>query len=306
MAISTPIYQNVINNTLGDPERSKRFTASIVSAVAVNPDLQNCECGSVLAAALLGESLNLSPSPQLGQFYLVPFDVQLKDENGNKMWKTDEQGNKIKNDKGKWIPIVETKAQFIIGYKGYIQLAIRSGCYKHLNVVEVKQGEFISFNPFTEELSCSWYSDSDKRAELPTVGYAARFELLDGYQKVIYWTKEQMIRHADKYAPSFSAADYKRLIAGEVPDNEMWKFQSKWYKDFDTMAKKTMIRQLIPKWGYMSAAFNTAYTHDQHAVEVDANGIFRTEDSTPASIAPGTPIKPEATNIVEKLDLNDV
>ena len=73
VAITTTGYKKLINNTLGDPDRAKRFVASITSAVAVNPDLQECEAGTILAGALLGESLNLSPSPQLGQYYLVPF-----------------------------------------------------------------------------------------------------------------------------------------------------------------------------------------------------------------------------------------
>ena len=99
VAIQTPMYQKLVNDTLGDPERARRFVAAISSAVAVNPALQACDAGTVLTAALLGESLNLSPSPQLGQYYLVPY-----------------------NDKRRG-PI----AQFQLGYKGYIQLAIRSG-----------------------------------------------------------------------------------------------------------------------------------------------------------------------------------
>ena len=84
VAISTPTYQNLIRNTLADPERAKRFIASITSAVAVNPQLQECETSTIVAGALLGESLNLSPSPQLGQFYLVPFKQKAKyDRNRN-------------------------------------------------------------------------------------------------------------------------------------------------------------------------------------------------------------------------------
>lgn len=306
IVINSPGYQKTIQNTLGDIERSKGFVASITSAVAVNPELQNCESSSILAAALLGETLNLSPSPQLGQYYLVPFEVQLKDENGNKLWLVDEQGNKIKNDKGKWIPITESKAQFIMGYKGYIQLAIRSRQYKRLNVVEVKQGEFVSYQPFEEDLVCNWYADIAKREELPTIGYAAMFELLGGFRKVLYWTKEQMIWHADTYVPAFSAKDYARLTAGEIPDNEMWKYQSRWYKDFDTMAKKTMIRQLIPKWGYMSTEFKTAYTNDMRVINVDASGVFSADNNAVASIPTGMPIKPEATSVAQKVNLDDL
>ena len=77
VAIQTDTYHKLINNTLGDPERARRFVAAISSAGAVNPALQECDAGSVLAGALLGETLNLSPSPQLGQYYLIPFKVKV-------------------------------------------------------------------------------------------------------------------------------------------------------------------------------------------------------------------------------------
>jgi len=123
VAISTDKYRKLINNTLGDPNRARRFVAAISSAVAVNPALQECEAGSILSGALLGESLNLSPSPQLGQYYLVPFKSKAK-----------------KDREGRIISPECTKAQFILGYKGYIQLAIRSGQYTKINVIEVKEG----------------------------------------------------------------------------------------------------------------------------------------------------------------------
>ena len=141
VAITTPGYQKLINNTLGDPNRAKRFIATITSAVATNPALQECDAGTILAGALLGESLNLSPSPQLGQFYLVPFKSKAKYKNG------------------KMVEPETTKAVFVLGYKGYIQLAIRSGQYKKLNVMEIKQGELIRFDPLTEEIQCTIIED---------------------------------------------------------------------------------------------------------------------------------------------------
>ena len=110
VAITTKGYQSLISNTLRDPARARRFTASITSAVAVNPALQECDAGTILAGALLGESLNLSPSPQLGQYYLVPFKQKAK---------YDRAGNLIR-------PEIVT-ATFVLGYKGYVQLALRSG-----------------------------------------------------------------------------------------------------------------------------------------------------------------------------------
>lgn len=129
-AIQTPMYKSLVNNTLGDPARGARFIANITSAVAVNPALQECNPGTILAGALLGESLLLQPSPQLGQFYLVPFKSKAK---------RDRQGNVIEP--------ASVKAQFVLGYKGYIQLALRTGQYKRLNVLEVKSGELSGWDP---------------------------------------------------------------------------------------------------------------------------------------------------------------
>lgn len=286
--LQTDTYQRLINNTLGDPDRAKRFIGSISSAVAVNPALQDCEAGTILAGALLGESLNLSPSPQLGHYYLVPFKVKTKE--------VDMEGNDI----------YVAKAQFILGYKGYIQMALRSAQYRSLNVVAVKAGEFVSWNPFTEELICNW-SKADNRDDLPTVGYAACYEYLNGFRKTIYWSKEKMLAHADKYSVAFSARDYERLQSGNVPDDEMWKFSSFWYKDFDAMGMKTMLRQLIGKWGVMSVDFR-AYENDGKALNIDASGNIApdTNDGSMPLIPPGIPPIPEAENTAQAVNLNDL
>ena len=233
--ITTQSYQNLINNTLRDPDRARSFTASITSAVAVNPALQECDAGTILAGALLGESLKLSPSPQLGQYYLVPFK--------NKRQQT-------------------VTAQFVLGYKGYIQLALRSGQYKDLDVMVIKQGEYSGKDPETGKARFKFIEDDDVRDALPTVGYMAFFEYLNGFRKVIYWSKEKMMTHADTYSPSFSRKGYEDLLAGKVPQSEMWRYSSFWYKNFDDMAKKTMLRQLISRWGIMSVDMQTALEHD--------------------------------------------
>lgn len=252
-AMQTEKYKKLINNTLGDPVRAARFAANITSAVAVNPTLQECDAGTILAGALLGESLLLQPSPQLGQFYLVPFESKAK---------RDRQGNVIK-------PAC-LKAQFVLGYKGYIQLALRTGQYKHLNVLEVKSGELGGWDPFEERFhEMHFIEDFEKRAAMPTVGYIAHFEYINGFQKTLYWTADQMMSHADKYSPAFSAAAYKKLLNGEIPQNELWKYSSFWYKDFDGMAKKTMLRQLISKWGIMTAEMTMAYERDGHVMMPD-------------------------------------
>lgn len=311
-AITTEKYRTLISNTLGDPERAKRFVATITSAVAVNPALQECDAGTILAGALLGESLDLSPSPQLGQFYLVPFECKLKDEKGKTLFLLDEAGNKVKDEKGKWIALTEKRAQFVLGYRGYIQLAIRSGCYKHINVLDVKEDEFITYNPFTEEFAARWITDPYAREKMRTVGYVAMFEYLNGFRKLIYWTKEQMILHAETYA-HISAEALRRLEAGEIPDSELWKYSSFWYKDFDAMAKKTVLRQIISKWGVMSAEMQSAFESDYTLSRIDKGGkiekdLLDDEDAGLGSqiIPPGSPITPEGTQVIEQINLNDV
>ena len=273
VAITTKGYQNLINNTLGDPKRAQRFVAAITSAVAVNPQLQDCDAGSILAGGLLGESLGLSPSPQLGQYYLVPFK------------------QKAKYDRSGHLRAPEClKAQFVLGYKGYIQLAIKSGYYKKLNVLEIKEGELQGFDPLNEVIDCVIIEDYAAREKAETIGYYAMFEYLNGFRKAIYWSKEKMLTHADTYSQAFSADAYRKLLAGEIADKDMWKYSSFWYKNFDDMAKKTMLRQLISHWGIMSTELQQAFNSDSTLVEMSGTSNFVT---TPPE--PQTPDLPHAT-----------
>ena len=212
-------YKNLINNTLGDPKRAAGFVTAITSAVATNPALQECDPATILSAGLLGETLQLSPSPQLGQYYLVPF-----------------------NDRNRGCKV----AQFQLGYKGYIQLAIRSGQYKKLNAMAIKEGELISYDPLNEDIEVKLIENESEREAAETIGYYAMFEYLNGFRKVIYWSKEKMIAHANQYSQGFRAR----------------KGYTFWEKDFDSMAIKTMLRQLISKWGIMSIEFQKAYEAD--------------------------------------------
>ena len=251
VAITTKGYQSLSSNTLRDPARARRFTASITSAVAVNPALQECDAGTILAGALLGESLNLSPSPQLGQYYLVPFKQKAKYDRNNRLIRPE-----------------SVTAQFVLGYKGYIQLALRSGQYKDLDVMVIKQGEYLGKDPATGK---------------------AYFEYLNGFRKVLYWSKEKMMTHADTYSKAFSRKNYEDLLAGKIPESEMWKYSSFWYKSFDDMAKKTMLRQLISRWGVMSIEMAKAFESDNTVSMVDGNGEIVTEPEP----MPGASEQPE-------------
>lgn len=265
VAINSKMYQNLIASTLRDPARARRFTAAITSAVAVNPALQECDAGTILAGALLGESLNLSPSPQLGQYYLVPFKQKAKYDRG---------GNMVRPE--------TTTATFVLGYKGYIQLAIRSGQYKDLEAMEIKQGEYLGRDPETGKAKFQFIEDDDERETLPIIGYMAYFEYnppkgsTTGFRKTIYWSKEKMMTHADTYSKAFSRQGYEDLQAGRVPEKDMWRYSSFWYKNFDDMARKTLIRHLISHWGIMSIDMQTALEHDD-AVNVADDGQIVTE-----------------------------
>ena len=175
--------RNQVNQAVG--KNSMRFVSSVVSAVTVNPALQECTNKSILAAALLGESLNLSPSPQLGQYYMVPY------ENKKAMVKV---------------------AQFQMGYKGYIQLAIRSGQYKKMNVLAIKEGELVRFNPLEEEIEVRLIEDEEKREQAKTIGYYAMIENINGFKKAVYWSRKKMLSHADRYSQAFSK-DAKKIKA---------------------------------------------------------------------------------------------
>ena len=267
VAITTKGYQSLISNPLRDPARARRFTASITSAVAVNPALQECDAGTILAGALLGESLNLSPSPQLGQYYLVPFKQKAKYDRNNRLIRPE-----------------ITTATFVLGYKGYVQLALRSGQYADLDVMEIKEGEYLGKDSLTGKAKFQFIEDDDQRDALPTVGYMAYFEYLNGFRKVLYWSKEKMMNHADTYSKAFSRQKYEELQAGKVPESEMWKYSSFWYKNFDDMAKKTLLRQLISRWGVMSIEMAKAFESDNTVSMVDGNGEIITEpESMPSA-----------------------
>ena len=243
--INSVPYQKLISQTLKDRNTANRFISSIVSAVSTTPALQSCTPKTIVSAALLGEALKLSPSPQLGQFYLVPFK------------------QKEKRDKnGRVVAEACTNATFVLGYKGYIQLATSSGEYKHINAMPIKEGELVDYNPFDDDITLQYTDNEELRATLPTIGYYAMFEYHNGFKKVMYWSKEKMIAHAAAYSPAFSAEGLKALESGKVPQNELWKYSSFWYKDFDNMACKTMLRQLISKWGLMSIEMQKAFDAD--------------------------------------------
>ena len=239
--MTSNVVQKKVNEIIGDEKRGARFISSIVSAVTNNPQLKECKNESILSGALLGESLNLSPSPQLGNYYLVPF-----------------------NDKDRG-PV----AVFQLGYKGYIQLAIRSGQYKKLNVLAIKEGELIKYDPLNEEIEVELIEDEEKREKAKTIGYYAMFEYNNGFRKTMYWSKAKMEAHALQYSKGYAKKSGYTF----------------WEKDFDAMAYKTMLRQLISKWGIMSIDMQNAYESDMAYIKEDGSKEYiDNEDFEPTII----------------------
>ena len=227
--LATDSIQENVKKIVGEKD-AQRFISSVVSAVQTNPTLAECTNKSILNAALLGQSLNLPQSPQLGMFYLIPYD------------------NKKSGVK---------EAQFQISYKGLIQLAIRSGQYKKLHVTDIREGELKSYNSITDEYSFTPETDMAKRLSLKVIGYYAYFELVNGYKKDIYWSREQMEEHAKKYSVSYRKG-----------------WDSIWKSDFDKMAYKTLIKQLLSKYGVMSVEMDKAVANDQAVLEEENNPMY--------------------------------
>lgn len=193
-------------------KRAPQFMSSLVSVVNSNQNLQHVDAGSVINSALVAAALDLPINPSLGYMYIVPYKGQ---------------------------------AQPQMGYKGYIQLAQRSGQYKHLNAIAVYEDEFKGWNPLTEEIN---YQPNfhDRNGEQP-VGYLGYLELLNGFQKTVYWTREQIDDHRKRFS---------KMSGGNTP-------KGVWKDNFDAMALKTVLRNLLTKWGPMTVDMQTAYDADE-------------------------------------------
>lgn len=230
------------------------FITSIISAVQANPALQECENSSILSAALLGETLKLSPSPQLGYYYMVPFK---------------------NNKKG------TTEAQFQLGYKGMLLLAQRSGMYRKLNALAIKEGELVRYDPLDESIEVNLIDDEVTREQATTIGYYATYELLNGFKKTLYWSKQKMEAHALRYSKGYAAH----------------KGYTFWEKDFDAMALKTMYRRLLAT-APMSIDMQTAIEADQAVIREDGTKDYI--DVVEEQPEPQTAAEPQQQILYEK------
>lgn len=233
--LATPGAQGYLTSVLGN--KKEQFVTNLVSVVNQNKALAECTHSSLMSGAIVATTLNLSLNTGFGYAYLVPY-------NNNKE-KTKE-------------------AQFQIGWKGYIQLAMRTGQYKKINAVPIYENQFISWNEIYEDLQLNPVSGQGK-----VVGYVAYFQLINGFEKLLYWEYDKMLDHADTYSTAFNKQGYEDLKQGKIAPNLLWKYSSFWYKNFDEMANKTMLRQLLSKFGILSETIEKALTFDQSVVKDD-------------------------------------
>ena len=221
--ITNPSTQKYLADVLG--ERKGSFVNNLTALVANNANLQECQPLTVMFAALKATALNLPLENSLGMAYCIPY----KD-----------------NKKG------ITVAQFQLGYKGFVQLSLRSGQFKVIpSATEIKEGELNSRNRLTGECVFEFIDDDNERAKAKTIGYASYFRLLNGAESTFYMSVEEMQAHAMRYSQTYRSK-YDNI-----------KQSSKWTTDFDEMAKKTVIKLNLSKNAPLSVEMQEAIRADQ-------------------------------------------
>lgn len=247
-----------INSIVGNEKDGAKFITNIVASVQANPTLKECSNQSILSCALVAHSLNLSANPSLGQIYMIPFN------------------NKNTGMK---------EAQIQLSYKSYIQLAIRSGYYKKINALAIKEGELIKYDPLNEEIEVKLIEDEVERENKPIMGFYAMFEYVNGFKKCIYWSNEKMLSHADKYSQSFNKKTMQDIINNKISQNEMWKYSSPWYSKYEDMGIKTVLKQLLSKYGILSIEMQEAIEKDQSIIKEDGTAVYVDNDNDYYEIA---------------------
>lgn len=263
LAVTHYLRSNVVQQRVEDllGERAGQFTTTLMSAINANPMLQECEPDSVLKAAITAASMDLPVNQSLGFAYLVPYNNKKKikelqyftNDQGEKEPKLDNKGEKVYITRQVWV----TEAQFQMGYKGFIQLAQRSGQFKRINVTDVREGEYKGENRKTGELEIEFMDDNTERNKKPVVGYLAYFLLMNGFEKELYMSKDELTKHGKQYSQSFK------------------KGYGLWADEFDTMARKTVLKLLISRFGPLStdSRLQEAVQADQSAVGDDYNYV---------------------------------
>lgn len=204
-----------LNDVLGSEKKASAFISSVISVANGNNMLRNANPMTVLGSAMVAATLDLPVVPTLGMAYIVPYKGQ---------------------------------AQFQLGYKGLIELAERSGQFKNIIDEVVYEGQLVKKNKFTGE----YEFDEDAKKSDKVIGYMARMDLINGFSKTIFWTKEEVEKHASKFSQAFRSG-----------------YTSPWKSDFDAMARKTVLKALFSKYAPKSIAIQQAIKFDQAVVKAD-------------------------------------
>ncbi|NME55808.1 recombinase RecT, partial [Enterococcus hirae] len=244
--MSTPAMKKKFTDILH--EKSDAFMGSLLTLVGGDDYLSKAEPMTIIASALKAATMDLPIDKNLGYAYIVPFN---RKEKVGKDW------------------ITHNEAQFILGYKGYIQLAQRSGQYKALNAIEIYEGQLIEWNPLTEEFQFDYNAKQSDRV----IGYVGFFELLNGFKKTVYWTKQEVEAHRIKHVKGFD----KTKLTGA------------WKENYDAMAIKTVLRNMLAKWGILSVEMQNAVTSDERVFRFDENNDLVEE----VTLNDAEPIEPE-------------
>lgn len=226
--MNTPAMKKKFTDILH--EKSDSFMGSLMTLVGGDNYLSQAEPMTIIASALKAATMDLPIDKNLGYAYVVPFN------------RSEKVGNK-------WVK--HNEAQFILGYKGYIQLAQRSGQYKALNALAIYDGQLIDWNPLTEEFTF----DYKAKVSDEVIGYVGFFELLNGFKKTVYWTKQEIESHRIKNSKAYD----KEKLSGA------------WVDNYDSMAIKTVLRNMLSKWGLLSVEMQSAITSDEKVFRVDEN-----------------------------------
>ena len=226
--MNTPAMKKKFTDILH--EKSDSFMGSLMTLVGGDNYLSQAEPMTIIASALKAATMDLPIDKNLGYAYVVPFN------------RSEKVGNK-------WVK--HNEAQFILGYKGYIQLAQRSGQYKALNALAIYDGQLIDWNPLTEDFTF----DYKAKVSDEVIGYVGFFELLNGFKKTVYWTKQEIESHRIKNSKAYD----KEKLSGA------------WVDNYDSMAIKTVLRNMLSKWGLLSVEMQSAITSDEKVFRVDEN-----------------------------------
>lgn len=266
--LSNESIQEQFRNALG--QNSNSFIASIIDLYTGDTALQNCDPNLVVAQALKAAVLKLPLTKALGFAYIVVFN------------------NSVRQPDGSWMKV--PTPTFMPGYRGYIQLAMRTGQYRTMNTDVVYEGEVQKVNKLTGEINFDGKQISDK-----IVGYFAYFETINGFSKTLYMTVEEMAKHAKRYSPTLKNSKDVTIDSLKILANSMQSSgQVGWLGNFTDMALKTCLRNLLSKWGYLSVEMQGVLSEDTDDAEEARNNAI-------ADVRPKT-VNIEDVNFEEQQD----